>query len=130
MKRQEFYVELFTRAGSDAAAAIARAEAIIQGISGLLPSVSREPYDKLGLYAEKVTLNVVGETPTMVRVFDAFLALASTGWASFEIEEDYVMREAAWDCRRSRETFLDTSVRAAFVGVEDPWSLDEAAPEG
>jgi hypothetical protein len=118
MEQTSFYVRMFTRSGSLPDEAAARAETLIRDQSDVVPSVVIEPYEKLGLYANRVTLSVSVNEPTALALFDAFLAVASRGWAFIPFDEETTAREAGWDERRTDEGFLDPSVRGAFLGVE------------
>ncbi|HEY3541596.1 MAG TPA: hypothetical protein VGK79_03555 [Gaiellaceae bacterium] len=118
MEQACFYVRMFTQSGSLPGSAIAAAEEVVRELSDVDASVVIEPYEKLGLYANRVTLSVIVDQSIALALFDAFLGLASTGWAFMPFDEEFTAREAGWDERRTHETFLDPSVRGAFLGVE------------
>jgi hypothetical protein len=113
-----FYVRMFTRAGSLPDGATTSAEARIRDLTDVEPSTLVEPYDKLGLYANRVTVSLNVPEATALALFDAFLAIASTGWAFIPFDEEWTAREAGWDERRADDGFLHPSIRAAFLGVE------------
>jgi hypothetical protein len=108
----------FTRARSSPEGATTSAKAVIRGLTDVEPSTLVEPYDKLGLYANRVTLSLNAPESTALALFDAFLAIASTGWAFIPFDEEWTAREAGWDERRADDGFLHPSIRAAFLGVE------------
>jgi hypothetical protein len=113
-----FYVRMFTRSGSPPDRAAASAKSLIRGLTDDEPSTMIEPYDKLGLYANRVTVSLNVPEPTALALFDAFLAMASTGWAFIPFDEEWTAREAGWDERRADDGFLHPSIRGAFLGVE------------
>jgi hypothetical protein len=118
MESAVFYVRMFTRAGSPPDGAVASAKALIRGLTDDEPSTVIEPYDKLGLYANRVTVSLNVPEPTALALFDAFLAIATTGWAYIPFDEEWTAREAGWDERRADDRFLHPSIRGAFLGVE------------
>jgi hypothetical protein len=113
-----FYARMFTRAGSSPDGVTASAEALIRDLTDVEPSTLVEPYDKLGLYANRVTVFLNVPEATALALFDAFLAIASTGWTFIPFDEEWTAREAGWDERRAGVGFLHPSIRAAFLGVE------------
>jgi hypothetical protein len=94
------------------------AEARIRDLTDVEPSTLVEPYDKLGLYANRVTVSLNVPEATALALFDAFLAIASTGWAFIPFDEEWTARQAGWDERRADDGFLHPSIRGAFLGVE------------
>ena len=118
MEQASFYVRMFTRSGSMPDGAIAEAEALIREMSEIDPSLAIEPYEKLGLYANKVTLSVNVDQPTALALFDAFLAVAPTGGHSCRLtKSSRRMRRAGMKGGQTKPS-LDSSVRGAFLGVE------------
>lgn len=113
-----FYIRLFTRAGSPPDGAAASAKALVRGLTDDEPSTLIEPYDKVDLYANRVTVSLNVAEPTALALFDSFLAIASTGWDFIPFDEEWTAREAGWDERRTDEGFLHPSIRAAFLAVE------------
>jgi hypothetical protein len=118
MESALFYVRMFTRAGSPPDGATTSARALIGCLTDVEPSTLVEPYDKLGLYASRATVSLSVPQATALALFDAFLAIASTGWAFIPFDEEWTAREAGWDERRADDAFLHPSIRAAFLGVE------------
>ena len=118
MESALFYVRMFTRAGSPPDGATTGAKALIGGLTDVEPSTLIEPYDKLGLYANRVTVSLNVPEATALALFNGFLAVASTGWAFIPFDEEWTAREAGWDERRADSGFLHPSIRAAFLGVE------------
>jgi hypothetical protein len=108
---------MFTRAGSESTAVVARAESLFATVTRSPPSVAVEEYDKLDLYAHKITLHTSADARTALALFDAFLAVASSGWAFLPFDEDATLREAGWDHRRTDEVFLDPAIHGVFTGV-------------
>ena len=118
MERASFYVRMFTRAETSPDGEAASAAGRIRGLTDDEPSILIEPYEKLGLYANRVTVSLTTLEETALALFDSFLNVASSGWAFVPFDEEWTAREAGWDERRADEAFVHPSVRAAFLGVE------------
>jgi hypothetical protein len=120
MEWATFYVRMFTRAGTPPDGAVASSTTRFRDVTDDEPSILIEPYDKLGLYANRVTVSLTTLEQTALALFETFLSVASSGWAFIPFDEERAAREAGWDERRANDAdaFLHPSIRGAFIGVE------------
>lgn len=113
------HVRLIARRDTEPDAALAKLSALSVKIAGSAPAVhSREPYEKLGLYADAVWSRLEAPRQSLLALYEAIISVAPSGWAANE-PDDQFLREAIWDDRNTEEPLFDDAIAWAHVIVSD-----------
>jgi len=116
----DVYVRLIGHAERDPGAALEGLQALAAPFIGGPWNVHvREPYGKLGLYSDAISLAAAGPSPALISLYEATVALSSNGWVEDEPNRYETLREAVWDHRRADEPLLDAAVAWAHVQVRE-----------
>jgi hypothetical protein len=112
------YVRLITRRDADPADALTSLTEVSQRVTGAAPEViRREPYDKLGLYAESVWSRVDAPIRSLLELYQSLTAVSPKGWWEDQPDRNETVREAIWEDRRADAPLFDDAIRWAHVTV-------------